>query len=160
MSKLKNLLFSFILVGLTAYAAGFFTQVGIDSWYRLAAKPILTPPDSVFPIVWGLLYLTLIISFYLVLNKIPADFRAETSQLFISQLLLQIVWCFLFFYLGYTGLALIVLIILNIIVWQMIRIFQEISTPAGYILYPYFIWLCFAAFLNAGFIIVNGMTAS
>ena len=42
MSKLKNLLFSFILVGLTAYAASFFTQVGIDSWYRLAAKPILT----------------------------------------------------------------------------------------------------------------------
>ena len=157
MSKIKNLLISAFLVITTAYLAGLFTRSGTQGWYIDATKPILTPPDSVFPIVWSLLYISIIISFYMVLEAIPQDFKAETYKLFISQLVLQILWCFLFFYMKYFGLALAVIVTLDLIVWQMLLIFQKIRPLAGYILYPYFIWICFATYLNFGFIVTSGM---
>lgn len=157
MSKINKFLYSFFLVGLTALFCSSLTQIGIHSWYYEIAKPPFTPPDSVFPVIWTILYILMAISFWLILLDAHRHELHECNLLFISQLMLQIIWCFLFFYGGYIGLAFGILLLLDFLVFHIIRIFRHINRGAAWLLYPYFIWICFATFLNFAFIYSLGL---
>lgn len=157
MNNLKKLAYSSLSVFVTAYASSYFTQYGIYNWYASLSKPLFTPPDFVFPIVWTILYILLVISFFLILvHTLPSE-KKEANNLFLSQLLLQIIWCFLFFYNGYIGLAFGIILLLDFIVYKMIKYFHKICHGAAYLLYPYFIWLCYATYLNFTFIYTQGL---
>lgn len=80
----------------------------------------------------------------------------EAGRLFFSQLLFQMVWCFCFFYLGYTGAGIAVLLFLAWTVRRMIGSFAQIDKFAAALNYPYFIWLLFALWLNISFVWLNG----
>lgn len=157
MNNLKKFTYSALSVLVTAYASSYFTQYGIYNWYSSMAKPIFIPADSVFPIVWTILYILLIVSFFFVLVHAHSHELKEANNLFLSQLLLQIIWCFLFFYSGYIGLAFGIIILLDFIVYKMIRYFHKICHGAAYLLYPYFAWICYASFLNFTFIYEQGL---
>lgn len=114
-------------------------------------------PDAVFPIVWTILYLLMIIAFYRVLTKADAERQRRANQLFLGQLLLQVVWTYFFFTQGYIGLAFAVIILLDLIVYKMILNFKAADKAAAYMMYPYFWWLIYASFLNFSFTYINGM---
>ncbi len=157
MNNIKKICYSALAVLITAYASSYFTQYGIHNWYESLSKPIFIPADSVFPIVWSILYILLTISFFFILiHALPHELK-EANNLFLSQLLLQIIWCFLFFYSGYIGLAFVCIILLDFIVYKMIRYFHKICHGSAYLLYPYFAWLCYASFLNLTFIYDQGL---
>lgn len=157
MENFKKFAYSTIIVLLCAYISGYFTQIGIDSWYNLSEKPVFTPPNKVFPIVWSILYLSLILSFYGILkNSLKAE-AMEANNYFMTQLVLQIIWTFTFFYKGYLALGFLVILYLDYVVFKMLKVFKTISPAASYILYPYFLWLIFASALNLSFVLSNGM---
>ena len=53
------------------------------------------------------------------------------------------------------GLALVVVIILDILVlWNIIEV-SKVSKKSGIILIPYFIWIIYATYLNIGFFVLN-----
>ena len=62
---IKRLLRSIAIPLLIGGIAGFLTRTGTQT-YATMAKPPLSPPAIVFPIVWTLLYTLMGISYYLI----------------------------------------------------------------------------------------------
>lgn len=154
--SVKNFLYSSFLVIITAYASTYFTRFGIYNWYASLDKPVITPPDYIFSVVWTGLYILIIMAFYYVLqNKRSIHFK-EAQQLFLAQLLLQIIWCFAFFYQGYIAIALGIILLLDIIVYKMMRVFDQVKRNLGYLILPYFIWICYATLINISFLYIHG----
>lgn len=156
MFKFGKMTYSLLIVAMTALISGYFTEYGISSWYAVLEKPAVTPPNFVFPIMWTILYLLMAFSFYLIQIKAEGSQYVESTRLFFSQLLLQIIWCFAFFYMGFLALALGVIIILDIVVWIMLKNFKKTDNLAGNLLYPYWFWILFATYLNLAFVYHNG----
>lgn len=161
MKNPRLLFYCLFMTILTLVVGAYFNNAGIGTWYREAPKPPFTPPNYVFPVVWILIYLLMTAAFYLAFSTAPG--RRESSRTngyFINQLFLHILWTFSFFYTGYTGLALIIVIMLNIIVFRNIFWFFDISPVSAWLLIPYQGWLLLAAWLNAGFVYLNGYTVN
>lgn len=156
MENVIKFLYSFFAVAVTAAVSSYFVGFGMETFYHQLDLPVLTPPDAVFPVAWSVLYVLMVISFYLVLRESDDILVQKASLLFLGQLLLQMLWCYLFFYGAYFLFALIVLILLVLTVFAMIRRFKEINIIAGNLQYPYLLWLLFATYMNAGIVYLNG----
>lgn len=149
-------IWSFFVVGLTAYFCSKFSRYGVDTFYEGLQKAPLTPPNMVFPIVWPILYALMIISYYIILKTVPFAKIKRAAALFLGQLVLQVIWSWAFFYQAYFAYAGIVIILMIITVYLMIKEFAVYSKTAAYMQYPYLIWLLFAAYMNFGIIYLNG----
>lgn len=156
MDNVIKFLYSFFAVAITAAVSSYFVGFGMETFYHQLHLPPLTPPDAVFPMAWSVLYVLMVISFYLVLREDDDILIQKASLLFLGQLVLQMLWCYLFFYGAYFLFALIVLILLILTVVAMIRRFKEINNITGNLQYPYLLWLLFAAYMNAGIVYLNG----
>ncbi len=155
MTKFSKFILSLALVAITALLSSYFTYNGINTFYSNLSMPALTPPNFVFSIVWPILYALMIVSFYLILNE---NNNQSAVNLFSAQLILHILWTYVFFTLGYFMLGLLVLIMLVLNVLWMIKKFYGLNHLASYLQYPYLIWLLFATYLNIGIVYFNGYT--
>lgn len=125
-----------------------------NEFYKNLIKPSFTPTATVFKIVWPILYTLMLISLLIILYT-KSDLKIWAVLVFISQLILNLCWSAVFFILKQIRTALLISIILSMNVLIMIFIFYAISPIAGLIQIPYFLWLCFATFLNLEFIRLN-----
>lgn len=157
MKNLSKLIYALLSVFIVAFISSYFTRQGVNSWYHNAVPSRFTPSDSVFPIVWSILYFLMALSFYGILTLPYTKQTLDARLLFLSQLLLNIVWCFVFFYARQLAVGFGVIIILDFLVYKTISAFKQLRPASAYLLYPYFLWLCYAAFLNLIFVINNGL---
>ncbi|MDD1711987.1 MAG: tryptophan-rich sensory protein, partial [Methanoregulaceae archaeon] len=134
----------------------FFTTPNIATWYESLNKPWFTPPSWVFGPVWTTLFILMGISLFLVLREgwERKDVQIGTA-IFGIQLVLNILWSYLFFGLrsplyGLIGIAALWIAILVTIIW-----FFRISRPAAILLVPYIIWVSIASALNYGIYVLN-----
>lgn len=123
-------------------------------WYYNLTKPPLAPPDWIFPPVWSILYFSMLVALLLYLFK-PAQNKKSGYIYFAVQLILNLLWAIVFFYLKNMFLALIVIILLDIFVILTIKSFYKVSKISGLILIPYLIWILFATYLNIGYLVLN-----
>ncbi len=100
-------------------------------------------PAWIFPVVWTVLYVLMGISSYLVYEK-----DGYVPKIYIIQLVLNLLWSFIFFKFRWYVVAFIWIIILFICVIKMIKEFRTINQQAGNLQIPYAIWLVVAAILN------------
>lgn len=153
MSNIFKFIVSFAVVAVTAALSSYFSYLGVNTFYPNLALPPLNPPNEIFRFVWPVLYILMIVSFYIILTK---ENNSKAIMLFIYQLLLHILWCWLFFTKGLFLFGFIDIILLDITVFIMLKAFHGLSPAAAYLQYPYFIWLLFATYLNAGIWYLNG----
>ena len=123
-------------------------------WYYNLQKPLLAPPDWVFLPVWSILYLTLLIALLLYIFK-PSQNKKSGYIYFVTQLILNLLWTPVFFYLKNIVFALIVIIFLDIFVILTTISFYKVSKISGIILILYLIWILFATYLNIGYLVLN-----
>jgi benzodiazapine receptor len=117
-----------------------------DVWYQELNKSSLNKPGYVFLIVCPILYLLMSISAFRTFN--------ETKKLFLTQLLFNALWSWLFFTFQMPLIALVniwLLIYLNIKL--NLKMFYQ-DKLSGLLFIPYVIWLFFASYLNL-FIVIN-----
>jgi translocator protein len=146
-----------VVICLSAGVIGsFFTTPNIATWYASLNKPWFTPPSWVFGPVWTTLFILMGISLFLVLREgwERKDVQIGTA-IFGIQLVLNILWSYLFFGLrsplyGLIGIAALWIAILVTIIW-----FFRISRPAAILLVPYIIWVSIASALNYGIYVLN-----
>lgn len=134
--------------------AGFFgsiaTSSSVKSWYITdVIKPSFNPPSWLFAPVWTTLFFLMGISLYIVWQKKGDLFW------FWTQLLLNIIWSFLFFGFRSPTLAFYEIIFLWITILITILKFQKIDSLASKLLYPYLAWVSFAAYLNYSIMVLN-----
>lgn len=153
--KMKGKLFiSSILVSVGVGAlAGLLTMNGMEA-YQAYIKPPLTPPSWIFPIVWGILYVLMGISAYLIsVSNHPQKERA--LKVYGMQLFLNFCWPIVFFNLQESLLAFVILVLLWILIILMIYMFSKINPIAGKLQIPYLLWVTFAGYLNLAIYFLN-----
>ena len=143
---------SFQLIGIYI---GLSTKSGMNPWYIELNRSSLTPPGYIFSIVWPLLYISLAIFGYN-LNKTKNS--KSTSELYIIywiQMLLNWSWSYIFFKLKMTFIALALLASIVLINFVIIFCLIKLHNKNWYIIIPYFLWICFALYLNTIIVISN-----
>ena len=134
---------------LVGAAGGLLSSSSISGWYASLHKPSFNPPDAIFFPVWTVLYILMGIAFYLVWThhaKLEKKYTAYTY--YFLQLVLSLLWSYLFFYCHHIGQALADIIILFLVITGTISSFRKISKPAAWLLVPYLLWVAFALILN------------
>jgi len=100
-------------------------------------------PAWVFPVVWTILYVLMGYSAYRINEK-----EGYVPRIYVIQLVVNLLWSFIFFKFRWFVFAFIWLIFLFVLVIKMIFEFRKIDKIAGNLQIPYAIWLIVAAILN------------
>lgn len=141
------LFFPLIIGGLV----GFLISKSID--YKELLKPPLSPPSFLFPIAWSIIYLLMGISYLLLSRKV--DYRPIEKILYYIQLFVNAMWSIIFFLWKWRFFAIIWILLLDILVYKMIKLFYKSEKKSAYLNIPYFLWILFATYLTIGIYFLN-----
>lgn len=159
--KFGRLLFSIFICEAAGIIGGLFTAQAIPTWYAALVKPSFNPPNWAFGPVWIILYAMMGVSFYLLWNVLDASrgekkCDAKTAMIvFGVQLLLNLLWTFIFFGLHSPLAAIPVIILLWIAILLTIWLAYPLSRHAANLLVPYILWVSFASILNIAIFLLN-----
>jgi benzodiazapine receptor len=155
-TAILTLVGSIILCTLAGFIGSLVTVTGPGSWYELLVKPSFNPPSWLFFPVWTSLYILMGISLFLVLMERNKGRDIGIPLLFFGiQLVLNVLWSFLFFGLESPIAGLIGIIILWIFILATIISFFRVNRVAAYLLLPYILWVSFASILNFAIYLLN-----
>lgn len=154
-SKTKRFFYIVLFISiclLTGYISHIFQAEALITWYPTLLMSELTPPTSVFPIVWLFLFLLMGISAGIAYTT-PSTQKRSVMALFVVQLIMNILWSFGFFFLQSPLTGLIILLVLDFSALFYFIGSMMIRYICGWLVFPYILWLIFATYLN-GYIYV------
>ena len=125
--------------------------------YTELNSPPLSPPATLFPIVWTILYVLMGISS--AMNYISRDKNPDAAKKGLvwygASLVLNFSWSIIFFNMQAAFFALLVLLTLLFTIIKTIIEYRKVKPIAAYLQIPYAIWVAFAGYLNAGIWLLN-----
>lgn len=142
-----------LLAALAAASTGAAFRPG--QWYAGLRKPLLTPPNWVFPLVWGLLYVLMAVAAWRVWEAGGAA-AAGALAAYAGHLLLNAAWSWLFFGRKRLDLAMAEVLVFWLSILAVIWLFAPFDRIAAWMLVPYHGWVTVAAILNWRFLVLNG----
>jgi tryptophan-rich sensory protein len=133
-----------------------YTDTEPGSWYDGLDKPPFAPPSWVFAPVWTALYALMAFGAWRVWRRSgPEPDRSRALVVFGAQLLLNALWVPVFFGSQTPLLAMLVIASLWLAVLGMLVTFAPVDPWAAVMNVPYFLWVTFAAALNAGIVVLQ-----
>lgn len=127
---------------------GAVTATSVATWYPTLNKPLLTPPDWLFAPVWITLYILMAVAAWRVWRGAEGASRRRALTAFAVQLILNLLWSFLFFGFHWIGAALaeivVLLAMIAVTAWQ----FRKVDRPAAAMFVPYLLWVAYATALT------------
>ena len=155
MKKITPFIISILIAlgtgGLSAFLSGNFRDT-----FENIAKPALSPPAFIFPIVWTILYILMGISAAMIYKSdAPEEQKKSALGIYLIQLLVNFFWSIWYFKFDAYLLAFIWLVFLIRFVIVMIYRFYKINKTAGLLQIPYLLWLIFAGYLNLMIFLLN-----
>lgn len=148
----KKLIIITVITFIVGSFFSWFTMNNMDAFKELN-KPV-NVPGIIFPIVWGVLYLLMSISCYIV-SESSDPARNKALIVYWVQLVINSIWSLIFFGFEMYLFAFIWLLILLISVIIMIVKFYKVDKKAAYLNIPYVLWIIFAGYLNLGIYLLN-----
>lgn len=149
-----------LAVCLLAGYMGWYPQLpSVPVWYAGLIKPVFSPPAWVFPQIWMVSFLLMGIVLFLILQHGIGDSDVTMGLiLFVLQLIFTIAWAFTFFGLHSVFFAFMFIIALwATLLCTVIQVFR-FSVYGGMLLIPYFLWVCYLAWINYGIMVLNNLT--
>lgn len=122
--------------------------------YSTLVKPPLAPPKIFFPIAWSIIYLLMGISYYIFRKKITYNYSYEAKVYYI-QLFVNLLWSIIFFVLKWRFISILWIVLLDLLVLYMIKLFKDKVKISAYLNYFYMAWILFATYLTIGIFILN-----
>jgi translocator protein len=144
-----------VIIGVVS---GLSTSQSVREWYPTLNPPPLTPPSWVFGPVWTVLYILMGVAAFIVWRRgrlQPDPLITAALIAFAVQLGLNFLWSPVFFGMRWPLGGLVVIIALWFAIVVSVVLFFRVSALAGALLLPYLAWVSFAAYLNAGFVLLN-----
>lgn len=132
-----------------------FTASSVGSWYQTLRKPPGTPPNAVFGPVWTFLYILIGISLARLWHLPASPPRRRALVAFAAQFTLNLSWTPIFFGAHAIAPALLVILTLLVAILIQIRLAWPVDRPAALLLIPYALWVSYASYLNAGFLVLQ-----
>jgi tryptophan-rich sensory protein len=156
--KIQNNI-SLLLFVVGCLAVGFLSSWlsgdGIVATYFSLNRPVFAPPHWLFAPVWGILYIMMGVSAYLIWNK-RKEFKINKAlTLFFVQLFFNFLWTIIFFRWNNLSLAFYEILTLLVFIILTIYYFRKISPTAAYLLVPYAIWVLYATVLTFSILNLN-----
>jgi len=119
-------------------------------------KPAWNPPNWIFGPAWAMILSLAACSGILAwINSSDAAIHLRIAVLFGVNIILQILWSPLFFYLQRPDWALIEVVFLWLSIVALMFGLEPVSSNASLLLLPYLLWVAFAAILNLGIVRMN-----
>lgn len=148
----KNHLFSLlafvIAFQLMGWAISQLTMPEVTTWYDTLKRSPLTPPDSVFGIVWSILYLLLAFAAWRVFTLKTMPFRSAVLTIFAVHMIVNWAWNPVFFLAHAIFPAFVMILFLIFTAAMLLYIIWPASRAAALIFLPYLCWLTFAGHLT------------
>ncbi|MGI5896916.1 MAG: TspO/MBR family protein [Oscillospiraceae bacterium] len=142
----KPLILSILIPLAVGALSGFLTMNSMEVYGNLVLPP-LSPPGWLFPVVWGILFVLMGISSYLVYASGEPGIRSALT-VYAVQLAVNFFWSIIFFHMQAYAFAFFWLLLLWVLVVVMIWRFGKINRTAAWLQVPYLLWLTFAGYLN------------
>lgn len=136
-----------------AVAGGLLTP--IDAWYANLHKPAWNPPNWAFGPAWTIILGLWAWSAVLAWRAAAGDQRTLVLALYGINAVCHLLWSPLFFKLRRPDWALIEVVFLWASLLALLILLRPISVAATWLLVPYFVWVSFAACLNAAIVRLN-----
>ncbi len=127
--------------------SGLSTAEAIPTWYAGLQKPSWNPPGWLFGPVWTVLYLAMGIALGIVWDS-QHPLKAKAMGIFALQFLLNLAWSSIFFGMQQIAWAFAEILMLLAAIGFTTYYFYKIKPIAGYLLFPYILWVSFATLLN------------
>ncbi|MDO5304865.1 MAG: TspO/MBR family protein [bacterium] len=124
-------------------------------FYKSLKKPKITPPPEFFKVAWSILYVLMFLGFILVILTPDSVSRIKGICWFVVQFLVNVLWSPVFFVFEKPKAALFLSLLLVVFVGITVYFFAQVSLIAFSLLLPYWIWVCFACFLNWEIVVLN-----
>jgi benzodiazapine receptor len=146
-----------IIASLAAGAIGsIFTRQAIPTWYATLEKPAFNPPNWLFAPVWTILYIMMGVAAFLVWRKGLENRQVRIALIvFLVQLVLNALWSVVFFGLESPLYGVVVIAVLWVAILFTVLKFYRISLAASVLMWPYLLWVTFAAVLNVSIWLLN-----
>lgn len=152
-------LFVGLCLGIGALGAS-VTATSVATWYPTLAKPSFNPPNAIFGPVWTALYGMMAVAAWRVWRRADRSLARGPLTVFALQLAVNLGWSVAFFGLREIGLAVAVLLLLDLVVLATALLFRRIDRWAALLLVPYLAWIAFATVLNIAIWRLNYFSAS
>ena len=121
--------------------------------YSILQKPFLAPPSLLFPIIWSILYILMGVSYGILKDNSLID--SEVNFIYYLQLAVNALWPIFFFVFKWRFFAFLWIILLDILVFFMIRKFYTKNKISSFLQIPYLLWSLFATYLNISIYLLN-----
>lgn len=128
------------------------------SIYNEIKMPPLSPPSFLFPIVWGILYVLMGVSSFIIYKNAYGELTGHAREgltYYLISLVFNFLWSILFFNLRVFAIAVVCLLILLFFIIKTIISYFKVKPVAAYLQIPYVLWVAFAAYLNIAIAIIN-----
>ena len=135
--------------------SGWLTREGIELYRTTIERPPLSPPGSVFPVVWTILFALMGIGAARIYSSPASGERTRSLFLFFAQLAFNFFWSIIFFNFQAFGFAFLWLAALWGLILLMILSFRRVDPVSAWLQIPYLLWVTFAAYLNFGVWLLN-----
>ena len=134
------------------YVSRLLQASSLVGWYPSLVLSPLTPPAAAFPVVWGVLYVLMGVAAGIMWG-VRSIYSRLMLTLFTTQLLLNVLWSFCFFYMQSPLMGLVVLLVMDMLALMYVAGCFMVRRASGWLMVPYVLWLLFATYLN-GFVAV------
>ncbi|MDL2224710.1 tryptophan-rich sensory protein [Eubacteriales bacterium OttesenSCG-928-M02] len=150
-NTMRNILFSVLMVGLSAGLAIAFTDTE-NAWYQALVLSPLQPPGWVFRAIWSAVYFILAATLFFLLQQ---GVRGRTLYAYLVNLALLPLWNYLFFATRNPVAAMLVLLLslVSSIAMAITSFFHNRWISLA--LLPYVLWLGYALVLNYAVVMLN-----
>lgn len=138
----------FLVLNFSALAIGswFMDSGPMTSWYMNLNQAPWTPPGWVFGVAWT----TIMICFSVYMAYLFIEIsNSSLILLYLTQLVLNISWNYIFFNQHAIGYGLLCIIALTIIVALFLINYRKLLQFKSILIVPYLLWLLIATSLNA-----------
>lgn len=149
-SKINFITLLLFILGtlLVGFIGSSFTLPSISTWYATLKKSALNPPNWIFGPVWTTLYILMAVAAWQISGLKPSFRTKKALVFFVLQLILNVLWSYLFF-----GKQLLLAAFIEILIlWLFILIttikFYKLKPSAGWLFVPYLAWVSFASYLT------------
>lgn len=154
MTKIKSAVVLLYFLGLSFLVSlsGMLYHPGL--WYERLGKPSWTPPNSVFPIAWTILYIFMALAAWLVSQKSQTIWN-KALRYHYMQLVANFLWSLIVFGQHRLLLGVADILFLEILILVCCVYFWEHSKIATCLMIPYAFWVTYAASINIGLYQIN-----
>jgi len=147
-------IFLFLIINFGGlFIGGLFTGEGVPSdWYQNLNKAPWTPPGWVFGAAWTTIMICFSVYMAILWEKIKLN---KLLFIFISELVLNVIWNPLFFHFKWINVALFSISLLTILISYMVISLRREMRLKTLLLFPYMIWIVIATSLNGYVVLYN-----